>query len=282
MRTKINELFKPLSLVTNLCKGYTLLEALDISKEAGFTFVELASILGMCEHFTPSQLDDEFIENTILELKDRGLSCHAVSGHVDLTIDDQCDDFIKKIEFASRIGAKIINTNSGPQNRLDEFYKNMRRVIAAAERYEVIIGLESHGDIINTAKESIKVFKYFNHPLVRFNYDTGNTFFYNNGSIKIEEDILYSLEYLSYIHLKDIRIRGNQVNYCALGEGDINLKAVINSISSNLPTIPCGMEIPVHVKGVLGNIVPVDTPMSREDIFGCINKSLKYIATLLK
>lgn len=78
------------------------------------------------------------------------------------------------------------NTNSGPIERLDVFHKNMSRLIEVAEKWNVIIGLESHGDIVNTAKDSIHIFKRYDHPLVRLNYDTGNTLFYNPGKVKIE------------------------------------------------------------------------------------------------
>ena len=39
------KLFEPLSLGTNLFKGYTLEEALDLTKESGFAEVELSSII---------------------------------------------------------------------------------------------------------------------------------------------------------------------------------------------------------------------------------------------
>jgi len=268
---------KPLSLVSNLFKGYTLSEAMDLTVEAGFTHIEPASILNMCEHFTADELDEEFAAEFIEKLHEKKLSCHAVSGHVDLTDDKQCDDFLKKIEFAGRIGANIINTNSGPVKYKDIFFKKMNKVISEAERWNVIIGLESHGDIISSAKESVYIFKHFNHPLVRFNYDTGNTYFYSNGTIQIEEDIKYGMEYMSYLHLKDIRIRDKKVEYRALGEGDINLEEVLNNLKTNFRNLPCGLEIPVHVKGVLMDIKPVGTPLPKEEIFIAINISLDFL-----
>ncbi|MCL1830014.1 MAG: sugar phosphate isomerase/epimerase [Oscillospiraceae bacterium] len=272
-----NQLFYPFSLVSNISKGHSLPEALDITKQAGFGYVEPASIYGMCEHFTPAELNEEFATSFKEMLEERGLNCYAVSGHVDLTIDSMCDDFIKKVEFAGRIGASIINTNSGPKQNIEIFYKNMKKVIDVAERYGVIIGLESHGDIISTAKDSVEVFKHFNHPLVRFNYDTGNTLFYSEGTVKIEEDILYGLEYMSYLHLKDIKIEGNKVRYCCLGEGDVNLTAVLQNIKDNFAKIPVGLEIPVHVKGVFDNITPTGTPMLKKDIYTAVDRSLSFL-----
>ncbi len=275
------KLFEPFSLGTNLCLGYTLEEALELVKLSGFEYAELSSIVNMCEHIDPKKITDEYIEQIIELLSKTGIKCHAVSGHVDLTIEEQFQDFLKKIEFAGKIGAKIINTNSGPLERIEIFHKNMVKIIEHAERYNVIIGLESHGDIIGTAKDSIHIFKRYNHPLVRLNYDTGNTYFYCNGNITVEEDIKYGLEYMEHLHLKDIHIGGNQVEYRPIGGGDINFEKVFDVLKDFGKTIPCGLEIPTHVKGVLGAIKPTNVPMSREAILADVKQSTDYIKKLL-
>ena len=230
--------------------GYTLEEALGLVKASGFEYAELMFfIVNMCEHVDPKLINDEYVEQ-IKELLDKtGLKCHAVSGHVDLTIEEQFKDFLKKIEFAGKIGAKIINTNSGPIERLLTFHKNMVKIIEYAERFHVIIGLESHGDIVNTAQDSMHIFKKYNHPLIRFNYDTGNTLFYNNGNIKVEEDIKYGLEYLEHIHLKDIHIEGNNVEYRPIGAGDVNFEKLFEVLKDFGKPIPCGLDIPNTCEG---------------------------------
>ena len=274
------DLLEPVSLGTNLCKGYSLDQALDIVKSCGFTYAELSSIVNMCEHIDPKEITPEYASQVKVLLDEKGLKCYAVSGHVDLTDDEQFHDFLKKIEFAGRIGASIINTNSGPRKNLDIFYRNMRTVIAAAEKWNVVIGLESHGDIVDTAQNSMDVFRYFHHPLVRLNYDTGNVLFYNPTGVKIEEDIKYGFEYLAHLHLKDISIRGNQVAYMPIGAGDVNFPAVFQTLQSLGRTLPCGYEIPVHVRGVLGMIKPVNTPMPVEAIRQAVRQSVDYVAGL--
>ncbi len=275
------KLFEPFSLGTNLCLGYTLEEALELVQQSGFEYAELSSIVNMCEHIDPKQINDDYIAWVKELLAKMNIKCHAVSGHVDLTIEEQLQDFLKKIEFAGKIGAKIINTNSGPLERIEIFHKNMPKIIGYAERYNVIIGLESHGDIIGTAKDSMHIFKRYNHPLVRFNYDTGNTLFYCNGNIHVEEDIKYGLEYMEHLHLKDIHIEGNQVEYRPIGGGDIDFVKLFEVLKDYGKTIPCGLEIPTHVKGVLGAIKPADVPMPREAILADVKQSVDFVNTLL-
>ena len=275
------KLFEPVSLGTNLCKGYTFEQALDIVIKCGFSYVEPSSIINMCEHITPDEMTEEYADRIKDLLKEKGLKCYAFSGHVDLTEDKQFNDFLKKIAFAGRIGAKIINTNSGPVSRKDIFYRNMKPIIAEAEKWGIIIGLESHGDIVSTAKDSMDVFEYFNHPLVRLNYDTGNVLFYSAGKVDVAEDIKYGAEYLEHIHLKDISIKGNLVEYVPIGKGDVCFPEVFDSLKGLGRSIPCGYEIPVHVKGVLGDIRPTGTPMQEKDIIAAVSESVQYVNTLL-
>jgi sugar phosphate isomerase/epimerase len=128
----------------------------------------------------------------------------------------------------------------------------------------------------------LPIFREFNHPLVRLNYDTGNTYFYCNGDIKIEEDIKYAEEYLSHVHLKDIRVRGAMVEYCPIGEGDLDFAAIIVWLKSLGRTIPCGLEIPVQCSGVLGNIVQKNYPLHRDVIKKAVAHSTDYVDRLLK
>lgn len=276
------KLFSLYSLGTNLCKGFSFEKSLEIVKKSGFDYVEPSSIINMCEHINPDDITAQYASEIKELIHKNGLKCYAVSGHVDLTEEKQFHDFLKKIEFTGRIGAKMIHTNSGPVERMDVFYENMKKIIELAEKWDVIIGLESHGDIISTAKESMKVFEYFHHPLVRLNYDTGNVLFYSAGKTDVAEDIKYGFEYLSHLHLKDISIEGRSVKYVPIGEGDVDFRQFFRSLKEMGRSIPCGYEIPVHVKGVLGDIKPVGTPMGEQDIYQAVAKSTEFVQKTLQ
>lgn len=274
--------FSIVSLGTNLFKGYSLEEAIDMSKEWGFDYIELSLIMNMCEHVEVKDMNDEKAAEVKSLLSSKNMKCYAVSGHSpDITQDDQFEIFLKKLEFAGKLGAGIININAGVRSRKDEFYKKMPRAIAIAEKYGIKIGLESHGDIVNTAKDSIDVFKHFNHPLVRLNYDTGNTLFYNPTGVDVAEDMKYGFEYLDCLHLKDIFISGTHVEYTPIGDGNVNFADVFDTLKQFGKPIPCGYEIPVHVMGILGNITPRNTPMSKEAMQNAVGRSVSYVSSLI-
>lgn len=267
------EFFENVAVGTNIAMGYSLEDALAMLAGFGVEYVELSSIAGMCEHIDPSLIDEDYCKYVAALLKNNGLKCCAVSGHVDLTVDKQLEDFLKKIELTGRIGAKYINTNSGPLDRLDIFNENMKAVIEQAEKWNVIVNLESHGDIVSTAEDSVQYIKHFDHPLVRMNYDTGNTYFHSRGKCDVVRDIDFSSDVISYMHIKDVKITGNDVQYTPIGDGDLDFTAILAKVQKMGKKLPACLEIPVFVGGTLEGIGPRDVPMSPEMIKTAIDRS---------
>jgi len=210
-------------------------------------------------------------------LGEENLTTYAFSGHVDLTLDGGLEDFLKKMDLASAIGCKLINTNSGPANRIGEFRRNLRRVVARAEKLGLTVCLESHGDIVGTARDSAPLFREINHPLIRMNYDTGNTYYYAGGGVDVGEDIKYALEFLAYVHVKDIHIDGNNAYYRALGAGDVDLHKVFAALKGAAQPLRCGLEIPVFVAGTLERLSPEASPIGEDEIRGAIETSMDFM-----
>jgi len=275
------KLFENVSLVSNIAKGYALPQALRIVSECGFDHVEIASIGGMCEHVSPREITPDYAAALAERLKQANLKAFAFSGHVDLTREDEADDFLKKMELAAAIGCKVINTNAGPAAGLDSFRRHLRKVIDRAEKLELTVCLESHGDIIGTAKNAAALFRKINHPLIRMNYDTGNTYYYSKGAAAVEDDVLYALEYLAYVHIKDIHIDGDRAYYRPLGMGDINLYGFFDALKQLGRPISCGVEIPIFVHGTLERLSSSDAPIGEDAIRAAADQSIKYYKKLL-
>lgn len=276
-----SQLFKTLAVGTNIAMGFSLEESLAMLSGFGVEYVELSSIAGMCEHVDPKQICDSYCEEVKQLLDNNNLKCLAVAGHVDLTLEDQLQDFLKKVEFTSKIGAKYINTNSGPLERFSIFKENIKRVIEQAEKWNVTVCLESHGDIIRTAKGSSDYIREINHPLIKMNYDTGNTYFYEKGNVDLLEDISSALDILSYIHLKDISIVGDKVNYQPIGKGDISFAPILKKLNDAGLCLNASLEIPVFVEGTVNGIGPKNTPLTPEKIREAIKTSFDFTDAVL-
>jgi sugar phosphate isomerase/epimerase len=165
---------------------------------------------------------------------------------------------------------------------MGEFRRNIRKVIEKAEKLGLTVCLESHGDIIGTAKEAVNVFREIDHPLIRFNYDTGNTYYYAKGGVSVWDDVLYGLEYIAYVHIKDIHvdIGGDRAYYRPLGTGDIDFAKFFASLGQSGRPLCCGLEIPVFVNGTLSLLSSTAAPIGEDEIRGAVSGSMDYLARL--
>lgn len=274
-------LFAPLALGSNIARGYPLEDALAMTREAGFEYTEIASIVGSCEHLKPEEMNAETAAGVKALLERYRLKTYAFSGHGDLTDEKQLDDFLIKMRFASAVGAKIINTNSGPLSRKAEFWQAIRKIIPLAEELNLTVCLESHGDIIDTAKNAAQTLREIGHPLIRLNYDTGNAYYHAWGGIDLAEDLKYGLPYLAHIHLKDICLEGDRAYYRPIGAGDLDFRAIFQVLRSLGKPVPCGLEIPVYMQGTRGALAGTAAPLPRESIAAAVETSLRTIEELM-
>ena len=275
-------LFTQVSLGTNLFAGYGLTEALDMACSWGFDKVELSIITGICEHIAEEDLTEEKAAWLLEELRKRNMQIPAVSGHQpDITQEDQFEIFMKKLAFAGRLGAKIININAGVRGREAEFYRLFPKAIDLAEKYGIVIGLESHGDIVNTAADSIEVFKYFHHPLVRYNYDFGNTKYFNGADFDVAEDVKIAFDYIANIHFKDVVIRPDYAAYVPIGDGCVEYERVFESLRQLGRPVGCGLEIPVALQGTTKALAPTGIPLPEAVMRDAAYRSVDYVSSVL-
>ncbi len=201
----------PFVFCTNIMPGKDPLPALDLAKDFGFRYVELAAIDGVSEQFCVDEPLSSLILRTQKVLEQRDLQCYAVSGHCDMTQERQFQRLLRKIKFAGELGAKAFNTRSGPKERYAIFRDNVKEAAELAASYGMTLNLESYGDIIGPALEAGAVFQNLNLDNVFYNYDPGNTYRYARGDICIEEDLRNSTAPLRYFHLKDSTIHDGMI-----------------------------------------------------------------------
>ena len=101
-----------------------------------------------------------------------------------------------------------------------------RRVVRAAEQYEITINIEPHGYFTTKPEFMAEMLAFADSPYLRMNFDTGNTF------IAGQDPVAYLRRFadrVSHMHVKDVSeslaaaTRGQQtgiaVSHCALGDG---------------------------------------------------------------
>ena len=204
--------------------GLSLEDAMKGISKAGFAYIEIAAVRGFLEHITPDKMTNADINSLMRQLKDYNLELVSVSGHSDLTKRENISYMKSCIDLAEKMGAEFVNTGAGEDSKdaLRQFYENMKELGEYALEKGITIGLETHGGICPTGRETAKVVRNINSEGVKINYDTANVIFYSD--IRPEEDIKYALDYIGHVHLKD-KIGGKGYwNQPPLGDGDIDFE----------------------------------------------------------
>ncbi|MCW4048234.1 MAG: sugar phosphate isomerase/epimerase [Candidatus Bathyarchaeota archaeon] len=273
----------PIAISTTAFDGYPLKVALEEISRLGYQYVELAAISGVIEHIRGGDFNSEYLKNLRTLMSQYNLSSVAFSGHLDLTQADVVALFKKRMHFAKKLGARIINTNAGPPERIDAFYRNIVPIARYAEEIGLTVAVESHGDIINEASRSAKVIERIGSAWVRINYDFANVLFFSGGRIKPEDDFSHCIEYCSHLHLKDVVLKNNLWQFCAIGKGMIDYAKIFRLIAKYKLRLPMSLELPLRLTAKRGqSLKKLKHVPSIEKINKIILDSMTYVRTLME
>jgi len=221
----------------------------------------------------------DYAEEVLQMLREKKLRCLAVSGHCDMTDDAAFARLLKKIEFAGRIGARYLNTRCGPKERMDKFLINVNKAAEEAAKWNVILNLESYGDIVGEASTSGALFEQLNLPNVQYNYDPGNTYRFAKGSITIEDDVAGATVPLAYLHLKDTSIRDGWIWNDPIGSGALNYPAIFAEMDKKREVpLPCGLEIPMSFRVKVDDLSFGFLAPTMDEIEASVRASLEFVS----
>jgi inosose dehydratase len=141
---------------------------------------------------------------------------------------------IEAIRFAWAVGARCVDTTDGATKPKglsdDEVFGLMKHyytiVLQWAESHNIIINVEPHGPYTNNGDFMERLFTTFDTPLLRMNFDTGNTFIAGNDPVAYLKRFRHKV---SHLHIKDVSealakaCRGEETgistSVVAIGEG---------------------------------------------------------------
>src|SRR5687768_15159039 len=105
--------------------GYPLDRMLESLACLGATHVEPAYVAGYTERFNEFAFAEGQAAEYEAALRRHGIRCHAVSAHLDLGRSDAVEAFKRRMDFARRLGARVINTFTAKRRRTKQFYANV-------------------------------------------------------------------------------------------------------------------------------------------------------------
>lgn len=228
--------------------GYPAGQMLESLARIGATHVEPAYIVGYTEPFDESAFTPARAAEFARALADHGIGCHAMSSHIDLGRPDALDVFRGRMDFAARIGAKVINTNAAARANEARFFEHIGPLARLAEELDLRIGLENPGDgsdnLLNTAADAEALLARVGHPRVGLNYDAGNTISHR-PAVPPADDALAAMRWCLHTHVKDVRRTPQGYFFTALGDGEIGCGRILQAIAAT--TLNLSIEIPMRL-----------------------------------
>jgi L-ribulose-5-phosphate 3-epimerase len=255
---------------SNCYHGFSISEAIDGIKAAGFHYIELTATKGWTEHVFPTHSFSELVQ-----IKDKleaaGLIPLAMSGHCNLMDKERIGDFIMNMELAAFFGCEYIVSSIGEAHLKDKAFlsneeaaANIRELIPYLKKKDLRLVLETHGDH-GTGVILKEIVDLIDSELVSINYDTANVIYY--GDVNIKEDLQACIEKVGYMHLKDKKGATKEWNFPAVGEGNIDMPMIFDMLEKDNNQCPFSIEIEFTQAG----------PKNLEEVNRAVKKSYDYL-----
>ena len=239
----------------NCYKGFGFDETINGIKNAGFNYVELSTSkdnsLGLSQDSSLEEL--KTIKN---KLNDVGLKAVALGGNSYL-LDEDKSKILKNIELAKYFDCKYIDTTMFNARNDAGLLADKKDIVSCINYYlpylennNLDLVIELHGSYA-TGKNLKDILQDINSNHIHINYDTGNALYW--GGLCVEEmirDFKESINYVSYMHLKDKLDGINVWNFPALGAGYIPFKEIFVELEKHNNNSTLAVEIEFTEKGV--------------------------------
>lgn len=232
---------------SNCYHGYTIEEAIEGIRRAGFHYIELTATKGWTEHVFPDMSFER-----LLTIKDQltaaGLRPFSMSGHCNLMDPERMTDFVKNMRLAAFFGCDYIVSSIGEAHLKDNAVADnatVARAIAALvpqlEKNGLTLVLETHGHDHGTGAVLKDIVRRVGSDRVKINYDTANVVFY--GNVDPCADLAACMDDVAYMHLKDKAGERTEWNFPALGKGNVDFPTMFESLRAADNHCPFSIEI---------------------------------------
>lgn len=238
-------------------------EGVEKAAEIGYDYVEPCLSTGydlLAEagfYHMISMEEDPLAYRELTESHD--LAVEGVSSHAPLMKPEASVNWLRRaIEWVDWWGGDVVNTDDGPrpegmddERAFEVMEYTLSEALEAAERHDVMIGLEPHQEFTEDAETFHKLFNLVESDNLGINYDTGNSYLQGNDPVGYLEAL--GPEDVIHLHAKDItleqseeergEVTGTPVG-CAVGEGVVDWNAVFDVLDDagfdGVVSVECG------------------------------------------
>lgn len=265
--------------------GHAMPAVFESLARLGVRHVEPAFIVGYTEPFDETAFLPARILECRAELGQSGLSCHALSTHIDLGLPDAVEVFTNRMAFAAGIGARIVCTNASARTRETAFERNLETLLRRAEGFDLVIALENPGDgsdnLLNTAADAPALIRRFASPRLGLNYDAANTASHRPDFGDFAADAIEALPLSVHAHIKDVARTPQGWFFAPLGEGDIDCRRICEALGDH-PRLPISIELPLRLhRDAAARPVRAANPLPLAVIEDALARSLRAVTSWL-
>ena len=227
-----------LSISTLGCPGWGLEQIVDVWSTLGVEGIEVRGIGNVMNADEISAFFPENRETTLALLSEKGLKLVGFGTSANFHDRSKHPQKIKEAETAIdvcvRMGIPSIRvfgnnvSKDDPEGSLAAIVDGLSRVCEYAESRGVGVNLEIHGDINTPQRLKIIVDALSGFQCFGIVWDIYHSFV----AIGNDFDSLYAVigPDVRHVHIKDCCMRDGKPSLCSLGEGQINIKAVVDRL----------------------------------------------------
>jgi sugar phosphate isomerase/epimerase len=260
--------------------GYATPVMLESLARCGVTHVEPAYIVGYTQPFDESAFTDTAAAAWRSALAASGLSCFAMSAHIDLGTETAANVFPRRMDFARAIGARVINTNASLRSRATQFERTIEALARHGQDIGLSIGLENPGNgednVFNVAAEGHELLARLALPGLGLNFDPANLASHRPDA-DVTANTLAALPDCCHFHLKDVRRDEAGWRFTPLGQGDLEMTEILAGIAE-YRELPLSVELPLRLRrGPDAQPIRADAPVQIAAIEAAIRESLRSL-----
>lgn len=246
---------RPLLSSTTVCyplsvsPAFTLERALVGFAQAGLRYAELVAIPGYCPHLQPEQMGEPEIEAVRRLLQMYNLTPNVINVAANLTTAAGVEFLGQAMAVARALNVDRMVTHieqTETKAGAAAFKALLPQIVTLAEQYQMVIALETHGGLINTGVEGVKLLRELDLDCLKLTYDMANVVYY--GGVLPEDDLAQMGDdigrYIAHVHLKDkANMKLREYNFPVFGTGILDFGRVLELLYQGGYRGPMTLEV---------------------------------------
>ncbi|ANO33337.1 sugar phosphate isomerase/epimerase family protein [Vibrio breoganii] len=271
-----------LAINTAIFDGHDLKISLKTIKSLGVGYVEFAFNQGYVGQLDSDMFSEAHAHYLLSLLEKEQLKTEALGCTMNLASPNALEEFKMRIRFAHHLGVKYLNTCTGPIGDRHIIINNLKQLAPYAEEHGCVICIENGGDhnfnAFTSADDGVRILSEVSHPALALNFDPGNSVSLA-PNLSPSEEARIAMPFCRHFHVKDVSVHDDKFTFPALGQGMINFKPIVESLSNRC--VPFSIEKPLRMHR-RKDTFPVRgrSPESIEEITRVLDESISYIRQL--